>query len=1363
MSRRHLFGPTTPSFAYHNLEEQRQAGCCLAFDPAGATNIVIGPSDTWEEVCHRLPQGWQPDFVVLYLPYTTIPACLWTAPVPLIGLAADWQLQWHSYRRRLRCVDLILTDTAGVEALARAGISHARAANLFGCPPSFVNGPWPEGPRDIDIYFAGNSHGAVQRERLPWLGRLARLGERWRVQIDTGIFGADYRQALGRARIAFNRSIRGESNLRVMEAVAAGALLFQEADNREVPAYFRDGEECVFYTDDNLEARLTYFLEHEEERARIAAAARAKVQQYTFPRLWDGMLDLIEQEWPALTERARQRPVLAGDDALAARMWEALGSQGFLDPALAPDLGRALVAQPHAAGLHHALGLAVTFAAQGGGPVWASLAEQAAGYFRRALDRDPGQLMAGLSLVEALMGVEQKQPAIDLARQLLATLDRDSDPTAPRPTSPPAYLDAAHFPPVYDLFRVEWERAAWSNASQPAAEMRAKHTLLRWRLHTLLADLTGEVVHFSEAAVVRPDLPPTRAALGCALARNQRFAEAVPHLRAAVAGDPFDRQAAQRLFQALGQAGDGLGQRRLARDRRLLSQAAPRAVPPEEWFLRTPPPGDELASIIILCCNELDLTRACLESLRGHTRPPYEVILVNNGSTDGTPAFLEEVRSLPGPERVVVIHNETNRGFPAGCNQGLAQAHGRYLIFLNNDTVIPQAGWLERLIACALHQWPHVGMAGPVTNCTAAPQQIPAAYHNQAELEAFSARRRQEYAGQALEADRLTGFCLLARREVLDRLGGFDEGYGLGFFDDDDLCLRARKAGFKLLVALDVFIHHVGSRTFAGLGIDCHRQLADNHARFRAKWGDQEANRYHLPEAKEERGSKIDNRESKPEPKGAAAAANGQAVDPRSSILDPRSSTPKKVSLCIIAKNEEANLPACLESVGDLFAEIIVADTGSTDGTKEVAQRLGAKVVDFPWVDSFAAARNAAQRPATGDFIFWMDCDERLDAANRQKLRDLFGKLNGDNLAVVLKCLCLPDPVSRSSTAVDHVRLFRNHPELTWSYRVHEQIVPALNRLNVPLRRADVVIHHVGYQDPAVRRRKRDRDRRLLQLELAENPDDPFMLFNLGWTHMEPGEYAEALPFLQRSLERSNGKGSIVHKVYALLAQAQRELGRPAEALATCQQGRLHCPDDPEIVFQEGLTRNNQKDYAGAEACWLRVLATQESTLLGSIDTGLRGYKARSNLAVLYRDQGRLAEAEAQWQAALAEQPDFDGGALDLGRLYQRQGRWAELEALARRLEARPAGEATAANVRAQALMTRGDVRGASYVLDAALARHPRELGLWMLRGDAALRAQDWVAAAGALRQVLELNPEDQAARDCLTRLLQRPGRGAAA
>src|SRR5262249_54545474 len=157
--------------------------------------------------------------------------------------------------------------------------------------------------------------------------------------------------------------------------------------------------------------------------------------------------------------------------------------------------------------------------------------------------------------------------------------------------------------------------------------------------------------------------------------------------------------------------GDTEALRRLAGDRRLLRKAAPLVVPAEPWFADIAPASGELASLVILCCNEGEYTRLCLESVLRHTRWPYELVLVDNGSTDATPALLDQVRSQPGPERVVVLRNEKNLGFPAGCNQGLAEARGRYLVFLNNDTIV-SAGWLDGLIACAQRGGSQVGLVG---------------------------------------------------------------------------------------------------------------------------------------------------------------------------------------------------------------------------------------------------------------------------------------------------------------------------------------------------------------------------------------------------------------------------------------------------------------------------------------------------------------------------------------------------------------------------------------------------------------------------------------------------------------------------
>jgi glycosyltransferase involved in cell wall biosynthesis len=135
----------------------------------------------------------------------------------------------------------------------------------------------------------------------------------------------------------------------------------------------------------------------------------------------------------------------------------------------------------------------------------------------------------------------------------------------------------------------------------------------------------------------------------------------------------------------------------------------------------------------------------------------------------------------------------------------------------------------------------------------------------------------------------------------------------------------------------------------------------------------------------------------------------------------------------MIVRNEEASLAACLSSVADLVDEIVVVDTGSTDGTKEVAARFGARVLDFPWCEDFAAARNESLPYARGNWILWLDGDEYFDETNRLKLRGLLSNLNAGETAFMM------GQHSRSheglALLVHQVRLFRNDPEIRWDYR----------------------------------------------------------------------------------------------------------------------------------------------------------------------------------------------------------------------------------------------------------------------------------------------------------------------------------------
>jgi len=175
--------------------------------------------------------------------------------------------------------------------------------------------------------------------------------------------------------------------------------------------------------------------------------------------------------------------------------------------------------------------------------------------------------------------------------------------------------------------------------------------------------------------------------------------------------------------------------------------------------------------------------------------------------------------------------------------------------------------------------------------------------------------------------------------------------------------------------------------------------------------------------------------------------------------------------------------------------------------------------VDFPWVDDFAAARNASIDQASGDWIFWLDADETLDEDNRAKLRALFAGLADKPAAYLMTQLSPPRGPAGAAVAVDHVRLFRRHPDVRWRYRVHEQILLAIRQTGHDVRRTDVIIHHAGWLDAAGGDRKLARNVRLLELQDAEQPDDPVTLFNLGWAYLRLDRVEESLRLLGRCLD----------------------------------------------------------------------------------------------------------------------------------------------------------------------------------------------------------------------------------------------------
>lgn len=212
-------------------------------------------------------------------------------------------------------------------------------------------------------------------------------------------------------------------------------------------------------------------------------------------------------------------------------------------------------------------------------------------------------------------------------------------------------------------------------------------------------------------------------------------------------------------------------------------------------------------SIIVLSYNTLNYTRLCLESIRNYTQPgSYELVVIDNGSQDGSAEWLKEQSDI------VLQCNQANRGFPCGCNQGMRLATGDALLLLNSDTIVTPH-WLENMRR-ALDSEERIGAVSCMTNSCSNMQTIPAVYESLDEMISFAETYNVSDPGKWRPWLRLVGFCLLVKRSVYARLGGFDEQFSPGNYEDDDFTLRIRKAGYELLLCQDTFIHHFGSKSF---------------------------------------------------------------------------------------------------------------------------------------------------------------------------------------------------------------------------------------------------------------------------------------------------------------------------------------------------------------------------------------------------------------------------------------------------------------------------------------------------------------------------------------------------------------------
>ncbi len=530
------------------------------------------------------------------------------------------------------------------------------------------------------------------------------------------------------------------------------------------------------------------------------------------------------------------------------------------------------------------------------------------------------------------------------------------------------------------------------------------------------------------------------------------------------------------------------------------------------------------ASIVILAWNEWELTQACLDSLRPTLGLHDEVIVVDNGSTDGTGGG---IRRFPW---VRIVTNPENKGFAAGCNQGAELASRDIVIFLNNDTLL--AGrWLDSLLAPFDND--AIGATGPRSNFVGGAQIVENVDYDvvqTSKLRPFVRHWEATHQNQTTEVKHLVGFCLAVRRSVFEEIGGFDEGFGIGGYEDDDLCARIREKGLKLLITHGSFVHHHGHRTFEANGLDWYAIQQENSKLFLAKRG-----------------------------AGAEPNAGNQ-------------SAPILVSACMIVKDEEDILGECISSLEGFVDEIVVYDTGSTDGTIELARQAGARVVEGYWDDDFGRARNAALEHCKGQWILHIDADEKIEGNIDAARALLKNKTTDDALLVVIDNLAQTEGANMHHKAC---RLFRRNRG-QWMGRLHEQVVARPGQAPLPRGNLeDIKIIHSGYLPEFVERRnKAERNTKLAEVELETDTtsDRSLLVFNLARSLAFAGRHEEAI---ERCYEAKKPGGLLQVRRSALRFGAELLLscGRPLEALEWVQELRP-LADKPAVCnYLEGSAR----------------------------------------------------------------------------------------------------------------------------------------------------------------------------------------------
>jgi glycosyltransferase involved in cell wall biosynthesis len=380
----------------------------------------------------------------------------------------------------------------------------------------------------------------------------------------------------------------------------------------------------------------------------------------------------------------------------------------------------------------------------------------------------------------------------------------------------------------------------------------------------------------------------------------------------------------------------------------------------------------------------------------------------------------------------------------------------------------------------------------------------------------------------------------------------------------------------------------------------------------------------------------------------------------------PQVRPPNTLSVCLIVRDEEQNLADCLKSVRDFADEIVVVDTGSTDGTVAVAERFSAKVITSRWIEDFSYSRNISLDHAACRWILWLDADDRVPLSEGQKIA-LLKKSPPDRAFYMRIRNVRPGGFGEQWF---QLRMFPNHPRIRFERKAHEQVVFSIQRLHLPLIKENIRIDHVGYQNRLQQKKKALRNRNILLADLSRHREDPAYMSALGDSFFISGEFPEARDWYIKVLEIPEGsrkQRDVCLQAYTSIALCCQKLGDYQSASEWIEKGLEADPGKIDNLFLAAEIKEKTGDWQKAVGYYQR--AANAPSIMNSYALDSEGLKARAlvRLGTLCKENGQEDQAEKYFREGIEKYPQVINCYHALGDLLTEKGKYPEAESFFRR------------------------------------------------------------------------------------------------